>query len=98
MHAARCTESSGADDDYDLHLSVAPLFATHVCVSSIMTKTVSACIDDRCPSQFWESISLMLGEIVADIHPSESALLSLVSCLLSLFLALEGVLYVLYST
>ena len=45
----------------------------------------SACIDDRCRSQFWESISLMLGRLSQTSLPPNlrSCLLFLVSCLLS---------------
>ena len=64
-NVCRCKESSGA---YDLHFSVAPLFATHDDPCLILA--VLLAFDDRSAAQFWKfkSISLILGKFVAVIR------------------------------
>ena len=64
-NVCRCKESSGA---YDLHFSVAPLFATHDDPWLILA--VLLAFDDRSAAQFWKfkSISLILGKFVAVIR------------------------------
>ena len=47
---------------YDLHYSVAPLFATHLFTWFILFTLL---LDDRSFARFWNSISLMLGKFVA---------------------------------
>ena len=64
-NVCRCKESSGA---YDLHFSVAPLFATHDDPWLILA--VLLAFDDRSTAQFWKfkTISLILGKFVAVIR------------------------------
>lgn len=88
-NVCRCKESSGA---YDLHFSVAPLFATHD--DPCLMLAVLLAFDDRSAAQFWKfkSISLILGKFVAVIricllrcrHPY------LVTCIWSL-VSLDGI-------
>ena len=91
-NVCRCKESSGA---YDLHFSVAPLFATHDDPCLILA--VLLAFDDRSAAQFWKfkSISLILGKFVAVIRICflrcrHSYLSSLACGLLSLWMALPG--------